>query len=116
LKSVSLLLLLALLVVLPGCKGRLKERRIGLYNKKFETYSEKNRAYITKGKIVAGMTRDEVYLAMGVPRIIKRGRESPEILEKWVYSCPRDERLVVEFERGRVIKVYKKASTRPANK
>jgi len=116
LKSVSLLLLMALLALLPGCKVNLKERRIRLYNEKFEAYSEKSKAYIIKGKVVAGMTRDQVYLAMGVPRIIERGGESPEISEKWIYNCPRDKILVVEFERGKVIKVDEKASTWPADK
>jgi hypothetical protein len=41
-------------------------------------------------------------MARGVPDIIERLKGSPKVEERWIYRCPRDEKLVVEFQRGTV--------------
>lgn len=104
-KRAPLLFLSAVIAVNSGCVGSMKERRLLSHKDKLESYSEDKRAAILKGKVAKGMTREEVYMARGVPEVIERVEGSPLLVEKWVYCCRGNAKLVVEFERGAVIDV-----------
>ncbi len=94
--------LLAAAALGVGCADTLQERRIGIHRDNFESSSREERAYILEKRVVRGMTVAQVYMARGVPDTIERLKGSPAVEERWIYRCPRDEKLVVEFQRGTV--------------
>lgn len=105
-KWLLFLLLAAVTALNAGCARSVQGRRLGFYHQKFESYPDDKKTDIRKGKVKRGMTREQVYLARGVPVAIERSKESPKVEEKWIYYGRREEKLVVEFQRGSVTRVH----------
>lgn len=101
-KLTSALLLLAVAALGVSCADTLQERRVGIHRDNFESSSREQRAYILEKRVARGMTVEQVYMARGVPDVIERLKGSPKVEERWIYRCPWDNELVVEFQRGTV--------------
>jgi hypothetical protein len=88
-----------------GCAASPQDKRLGFYGRAFENYSEEMKAHIIEGRVMEGMSREQVYMARGVPAEIERSEGSPAVEERWIYHTARSGVLVVEFRRGRVTDV-----------
>ena len=75
--------------------------------------SQAARAAIRAGRVIAGMTEDEVQLAVGEPdRINNEGTGRYE----WIYNRSKGKILIVQFGRNRIVTAYKTAQEKQAPK
>lgn len=69
-----------ILILIGGCSGgiseRIKEHKIEYFN-----YPENVKEIISKGQVVEGYTKTQVYIALGNP--FKNLEVTPEICEIW---------------------------------
>lgn len=74
------------LLLLVGCVSPI-ERRVTRNPEMFNKLTPSEQAMVRRGEIREGMTRDAVYLAMGRPARVFRGKRDGKELERWSYNA-----------------------------
>jgi len=85
---------------LTGCQPFQRERRIALHPHTYEAASQPIQELIAQGRARRGMTREEVYLALGVPENIAREVGSHDVSEEWSYQRQDGADFTFFFRRG----------------
>ncbi len=87
-------------MALTGCQPFEREKRIELHPHTYDAASRPVKELIASGQVRRGMTREQVYLAMGVPETISREVGSREVAEEWMYERQSKANYVLMFRRG----------------
>lgn len=99
-RNFAILAALAGLFAVAGCstpQSRAKERAVA-----FERLSEEDQKLVMAGRIREGLSEDAVYVALGRPTRVARGRVEGKDEVKWIYS--RMETRTVPTYRTRVVR------------
>lgn len=94
--------LVALLAIsnLIGCQPFQREQRIALHPHTYKAATQPIQELIGEGRVRRGMTREEVYLALGVPEEIAREVGSSDLSEEWSYQRWDGADFTLFFRRG----------------
>lgn len=72
-------------LLLAGCASPI-ERRVTRNPEMFNKLTASDQAMVRSGQIREGMTMDAVYLAMGRPARVFRGKRNGQEIERWSYN------------------------------
>lgn len=73
-------------VVLDACASSTAQRRITANPQMVQSLSPSDLASVQSGRIAEGMSRDAVYLAIGTPNHVMKGRRAGRETEIWRYT------------------------------
>jgi len=86
--------------ILTGCQPFQRESRVAMHADSYRAASSSVQGLISQGRVEPGMTRTQVYLALGVPDRIKREIGSPQVVEEWTYEGRPERNFTLLFRLG----------------